>query len=319
MAAMGIAFLQFLLLLIIGTVFLSLVFFIVSIILFLLNKKAKKEGREPKRFIPVITLIISIIFLFPLILAILTTSVSSHIINKKEAAFIESIENKVYVKQDEWENGFEYNDKYLVPVNIFINSDSYAVFDHTTNLTYIGALVIENTTTCYYIYEIDNDSGYKIYYVRLAYFVNEEYSSRFFVAKNDYESVLNYYSTSDLEISATWIPSSPDNETNYESQILDLDIADIRDELMELSHEVLDDVSDKEAEYALIKVYDSNIDIWLQSKDRVFTIDLDIYTKQDEIQVYLNRYKVEDDIINKHKPMLLQLINDVQQELEKNK
>ena len=58
MAAMGIAFLQFLLLLIIGTVFLSLVFFIVSIILFLLNKKAKKEGREPKRFIPVITLII---------------------------------------------------------------------------------------------------------------------------------------------------------------------------------------------------------------------------------------------------------------------
>lgn len=53
----------------------------------------------------------------------------------------------------------------------------------------------------------------------------------------------------------------------------------------------------------------------IQSADKVFTIDLKIYTKNDEIKLDLNRYEVEDKIVQKYNEMLQSLINNTQKEL----
>ena len=53
----------------------------------------------------------------------------------------------------------------------------------------------------------------------------------------------------------------------------------------------------------------------IQSVDKVFTIDLKIYTKNDEIKLDLNRYEVEDKIVQKYNKMLQSLINNTQKEL----
>ena len=53
----------------------------------------------------------------------------------------------------------------------------------------------------------------------------------------------------------------------------------------------------------------------IQSVDKVFTIDLKIYTKNDEIKLDLNRYEVEDKIVQKYNEMLRSLINNTQKEL----
>ena len=72
--------------------------------------------------------------------------------------------------------------------------------------------MIEKTTEVYSFYELDNDSGYKIYYVRVSEFVGGEYYSRTFVDENDYDSVLEYYNTSNLEISALWRTAPHEDE-----------------------------------------------------------------------------------------------------------
>ena len=66
-----------------------------------------------------------IILFLPLVISILAISINSKIQDIKEKQIIESIENKVIVKRDEWKNGFEYDGKNLIPVNIFMNSDNY--------------------------------------------------------------------------------------------------------------------------------------------------------------------------------------------------
>lgn len=53
----------------------------------------------------------------------------------------------------------------------------------------------------------------------------------------------------------------------------------------------------------------------IQSVDKAFTIDLKIYTKNDEIKLDLNRYEVEDKIVQKYNEMLRSLINNTQKEL----
>lgn len=312
MAFMGVLFFNFLLIFILGATFLALVFFITSIILFLLYKKAQKKGKKNhKKIGAIITLVIGIVFLLPMLITVLGSSVFSAIQNNKERAAIESIENKVIVKKDEWKKGFEYNDKHLIPVNIFLNSDNYEFGGTSKNLNHIGALVIEKTTEVYSFYELDNDSGYKIYYVHVSEFVGGEYYSRTFVDENDYDSVLEYYNTSNLEISALWRTGPHE----YVWQSLNLDIANSRDELIELSHEVLDDVSDKIQKSVSIlgEDYDKGFEFEIQSDDGVFAINLVIYTEQ--MKLYLNGYEVEENIIEKHKAMLLSLINDAQEEL----
>lgn len=45
------------------------------------------------------------------------------------------------------------------------------------------------------------------------------------------------------------------------------------------------------------------------------SIDLYVYTNDDEMILYLNEYKVESEIVEKYKEMLFSLINDSQSEL----
>lgn len=316
MAFIGILFVNILLIFILGMAFIALVLFIISMILFSKNKKTQKEGKKnTQKTGAIVTLVISIILFLPLIISIFVVSINSKNQDTKEKQIIESIENKVIVKKDEWKNGFEYDGKNLVPVNIFINSDNYKNNGSFKNLNKIGALVIENTNSYYSLYELDNDSGYKIYFVWVETFVGEEYYSRTFVDKNEYDSVLNYYNTANLKVSALWKSAPEDTKLANLWESLNLNIDDNRDELIKLSHEVLDDVSGKKVVSTSAENYDECMEFQIKSADKVFAIHLVIYTKDNEMKLYLNEYEVENKIAQSHKEMLLSLINDAQKEL----
>ena len=80
MAFMGIVFLQIFMIVLtvwyFGTAFLSLAFFVLSIVLFILNKKSKKEDKTNiKKLAPIITLAISIILFVPLLIISLLATV----------------------------------------------------------------------------------------------------------------------------------------------------------------------------------------------------------------------------------------------------
>jgi energy-coupling factor transporter transmembrane protein EcfT len=312
MAFIGILFLNILLIFILGSTLIAFVFFIISMILFL---KAKKQKKYIKKTSSIVTLVISIILFLPLLITIFILSINSKIQDEKEKTIIESIENKVVVTKDKWKEGFEYNGENLVPVNIFMNSDNYNSSGVFKNLNNIGALVIENTNYYYNLYEIDNDSGYKIYYVWVESFVNGKYYSRTFVNENEYDSILQYYNTSDLKISALWKSEPQDTELRYVQKSLNLDINNYRDKLIQLSHEVLDDISNKKLGGIPLQNYDKYMEFEIKSTDKVFTISLRIYTKDDEMKLYLNKYEVEDKIVQKYKDMLFSLIDDAQKEL----
>lgn len=312
MAFLGILLADILLVFILGTTFVALVFFIISMILF---SKTKKTQEIKKKMSAIVTLVISIILFLPAIISIAVLSMTSIIQDTKEKQVIESIENKVIVKRDEWKNGFEYDGKNLVPIHIFMNSDNYKSRGSFKNLNKIGALVIEHTNRYYSLYELDNDSGYKIYFVWVESFAGGEYYSRTFVDKNEYDAVLEYYNTTNLKVSAMW-KSAPEY-TNLRNAwtSLDLNIDDKRDELIKLSHEVLDDVSEKKMVSTSTENYDECMMFQIKSTDKVFTIDLVIYTKDDEMKLYLNGYEVEEKITLKYKDMLRSLTNDAQKEL----
>lgn len=99
-------------------------------ILFSKTKKLENvERKNEEKTGAIVTLVFSIIFSFPLLITAFSLFISSKIENDREKAIIESFETKVFVKEDEWKNGFEYNGKKLIPVNIFINSDNYKNID----------------------------------------------------------------------------------------------------------------------------------------------------------------------------------------------
>lgn len=80
MAFIGVVFLQiFIIALTIwyfGTAFLSLSFFILSIVLFILNKKEKNESKNNiRKFAPIFTLSISIALFIPLLITSLMATV----------------------------------------------------------------------------------------------------------------------------------------------------------------------------------------------------------------------------------------------------
>lgn len=316
MSFIGILFSNILLMFILGSTLIAFVFFIISMILFSKTKKSESgKKKNMKKTSAIITLVISIIMFFPLLITIFVLSINSKIQDEKEKAVIESIENKVIVTEDEWKEGFEYNDKNLVPVNIFMNSDNYKNNGLFKNLNKIGALVIENTNNYYNLYEIDNDSGYKIYYVWVESFANGEHYSRTFVDENEYDLVLEYYNTCDFKISTLWKSAPQDTELRNNWKSLNLDINNNRDELIQLSHEVLDDISNNKLGGIPLENYDECMEFEIKSTDKVFTIDLIIYTKDDEMKLDLNGYEVEDKIVQKYKEMLQSLINNTQKEL----
>ena len=80
MAFMGILFLQIFMIVLtvwyFGTAFLSSAFFVLSIVLFIVNKKSKTESKTGiKKFAPIFTLSISIALFIPLLITSLMATV----------------------------------------------------------------------------------------------------------------------------------------------------------------------------------------------------------------------------------------------------
>ncbi len=298
MAGISILIVLFWLIFVVLSSIAAVTLFIISIIL------SKKRNAK-------VILGISLLLLIPLGITILGVVIAAQKENRESRERLELIENKFSLPKNEWREGFVYADKTLVPVPIFMNSCNY----YSDNLVYLGAAVIENSYDYYSFYKIDNDSGYDIYYVSFADFSYREYFSRTFVDENDYAAVLGYYSASDLSVSAFW-ESAPENVgPKYVRTRLDLDINDRRDEWIQLCHEVLDDVSGRKQSVTLYRDGYDCMSFQIKSDDGVFTVDLYTYTKNDEITLYLNKYEVEDEIVEKYEEMLFSLIGETQAEL----
>lgn len=253
---------------------------------------------------------ISLLLQIPLVLIISGTVILSAVRNAEKIEYFEAIENKVFVKRDEWKKGFDYNDKTLVPVNFLMNSDK-------NDLEHIGALAIENSYDYYPFYQLSNESGYELYYVLVLSFAGGEYYSRTFVDEKDYDAVMEYYCTADLSASVLWESAPENSELKYNWVKLNLDVNDKRSELMNLFHEVLDDVSDKKQTNTSIRGegYDC-FSYHFISDDSVFSTDLRVYTREDELILFVNKFKVEREIVEKYKEMLFSLVSETKAELE---
>ena len=317
MAGISILLLNFLLFIILGSSFIGFILFVISIILFFRKKKTQQSGKNKSRKIAAtVLLVISIVFQIPLGISVIAITIGAERQKVKEKEEFEAIEDKVYAQKEAWKSGFDYDGKSLVPVSILINSENYRLSGKNKNLEKIGTLVMDGSYNDYYsIYQITNDSGYDIYYVWVETFVGGVYYSRTFVDKADYDAVLEYYVTSDLSLSTCW-KSAPENmglRNQWVKSVLNID--EKQYELMQLTHEVLDDVSDKKQTINTSEEGYDCILLRIESGDGVFRVDLDIYTNDEEMAVWLNGYKVENEIVEKYKEMLLSLINDAQTEL----
>ena len=314
MAGISVIVVSLLLMFILVASFIGFILFLVSMILFLKKKKVQSDGKiKSRKKIAIIILIISLIFQIPLTITVSAVVVASVVQKQEEKEKIEAIENKVYAQKNEWKKGFDYNGRHLVPVNLFINSDNYHSHGDSKNLEPVGALVFKKSYNYYNLYEIDNDSGYKIYYVWVESFAGGEYYSRTFVDEKDYDAVLDYYETADFSVSALWNFAPENSGLRNTWKELDLNIHDKRDELIKMSHEVLDDVSDKKQTNPFLNY--NGISFKIKSNDKVFAIDLWIYMNGNELIVYLNDYKVEDETVEEYKEMLFDLLDDAKSEL----
>lgn len=317
MAGISLLFINFLIFIVLGASFIGFILFITSIILFLRKKKPQQGGKNKNgKIAATVLLIISLFFQIPLVISIAAVTISSERQKAKEKEEFEAIEDKVYAHKEEWKSGFDYDGKRLVPVSILINSENYRSSGKNKNLEKIGTLVMDGSYNNYYsIYQITNDSGFKIYYVWVETFAGGVYYSRTFVDIADYDAVLEYYVSSDLFLSACW-KSAPEN-TEIRNQWIksDLNIDEKQDELMQLTHEVLDDVSDKKQTINTSEEGYDCILLKIESVDGVFRLDFEIYTKDEEMLVWLNGYKVESEIVTKYEEMLSSLVNDVQAEV----
>lgn len=314
MAGISLLLINFLAFIVLGSSFIGFILFVISIILFLRNKKPQQGGKNKNRkIIATVLLVISIVFQIPLGISIAVITIGSDRQKVKEKEEFEAIEDKVYAQKEEWKSGFDYDGKRLVPVSILINSDNYRSSGKNKNLEKIGTLVMDGSYNNYYsIYQITNDSGFEIYYVWVETFAGGVYYSRTFVDIADYAAVLEYYVTSGLSLSACW-KTAPENMGIRNQWIKsDLNIDEKQDELMQLTHAVLDDVSDKKQTINTSEEGYDCILLKIESGDGVFRLDLEIYTKDEEMTVWLNGYKVESEIVTKYNDMLLALINDAQ-------
>lgn len=174
---------------------------------------------------------------------------------------------------------------------------------------------MEGSYDNYSLYQIINNSGYDLYYVWVESFAGGEYYSRTFVEEKDYEAVLEYYENSNLSVSVFW-KSAPENTgLNYQWKKLDLQVEDKQDALIQLAHEVLDDVSDKKRTANINNDGYDCIIFRMESEDGVFSVDLEIYTKEVKMMLWLNDYEVESEIVEKYKELLFSLMQDAQTEL----
>lgn len=314
MAGISILIVLFLLMIILVSSVTGVVLFIMAIILFV-KAKDSRHNRKPYdgRGKAAAILAISIILLLPLVIAISGVVIYSGIQKAEVKKRFEAIEIKVPVQEEEWKKGFDYNGITLVPVNFLMNPGKS--HKEGKDLEYIGALVIENSYDYYSFYQLNNESGYKLYYVQVSSFVGGEYYSRTFVDKDEFDAVMDFYCRSDLSASALWKTAPENSSLRYLWESLDLNINDKRDELIKLFHEVLDDISGKkQADTSNGKEYDCVL-YNIQSNDGVFSVDLCVNMKEDELLLYINEYKVEEEIVERYKTMLFSLVSNTKTEL----
>lgn len=295
--------------------FIGLVFFIVSILLFKRKKPQQGGNVKARKIVATVLFVLSFVFQIPLGISIVGIVIGSGIQKANDKKEFEAIENKVYVEREEWKNGFDYNGNHLVPVNLLMNSNNYHANGKYKNLEKIGAIVKEGSGDHYSLYQITNDSGYDLYYVWVESFSGGMYYSRTFVEENDYDGVLEYYEASDLSVHTFW-KSAPEN-TGLRNRwmSLDLDIEDKQAALVQFSHEILDDVSNKRRTTNRNEDGDDYIVVRVESEDGVFSVDFDIYRKEGEMKVWLNDYEVEHEIVEQYKDTVSSLIEDAQAEL----
>lgn len=296
----------------------ALVLLVISLILFLIRGKVQ-NGRKAKapvrKGIAITLLVLGCLLLLPLGITACAASMGSGLLNMGKIQEVEAIENKIYVPSEDWKNGFDYDGKELVPVPLFINDAQYHSSGKYRNLEKIGALIVGSSTSHYTFYQVENNSGYEIYYVKVESFAGGEYYSRTFVDKEDYDAVLDYYGNEELSLRALWqsAPEYTGLRNLWES--LDLKPDDRSGELFALFHAVLDDVSDRRRVSTSRQGDYECIALTFQSDDGVLFVKLYIYTKDEEMILYLNDYEVESEIVEEYKAMLFSLIEDARTEL----
>ena len=318
MAFIGIFLANILLLVLFVLTAVSLIFFIISMVLFFKFAKSKDVQKKASKTAAIVTLIISLVLFFPVLVVGAWAVIYYEKDEAEKSSYIASIENKAIVKGDEWLNGFEYKGKNLVPVDIFRNAENYNNQGVFKNLNEDGAVVEKGTTFYHIIYDVDNDSGYKIYYVWHESLINREAYTRTFVDKNEYDSILDYYNNKcDYKLSAYWESAPQDIKDKDKDGIYNLDLNAICDkkEFIQLAHEVLDGNNSTASDQDPIEGYDNYMSLTIKSEDKVCDIKLVISTKGDEMNLYLNKLKVEDEIVQEHKDLLLALINNSQKEI----
>ncbi len=287
-------------------------FSVAAFILFFFAVFLRVQKKKCGDTVPALLAGIGVICLIPLGITVCGMAIIVRREALRNEEIMAAIENKIYVREDEWRQGFAYGDKYLVPVNILMEADNIHA---RADLHKIGALVIEDSDVYYTFYQIDNDSGIALYYVKVSCFAGGEYYSRTFVDQNEYDAILDFYDHSSLSLTALWETAPKDTWLQNNWKKLELDLSSKRDELICLSHDVLDDVSDKKQTSNALRDGYEGMSFMIGSEDKILFLELSVRTNGDEVILYLNKYRVEEEIVEKYKEMLLSLMGDAQAEL----
>lgn len=313
MAGISVLFVTFLLMFLLGCAAIALVLLVISMVLFAVSKRhARSAGYKVGA---VVTLIFGILAAAPPVVMGILCLVGSVVDEGKKAKEIAAIENKAVVSGDEWREGFEYNGDQLVPVSIFMNSDSYKHYGDNQNLYEIGAVVQKYSNDYYSLYELVSDSDYPIYYVWVEGFAGGEYYSRTFVKREEYDSVLDFYSTCPLAVKARWSTAPAGTELSNRWVQVKTDITEYRQALMQLADDVLSDVSGKYRVLESVPEGYDEIAFRIQSEDGVFRLDLTVGTGEDGRILYMNEYRVSDETVEEYEKLLDALVETAEGEL----
>lgn len=323
MAGISIMMLGFWLTLIISASALGVIFLIVSLVLLLIKSRKERLNQKKNKIrktIGIIFLVLGIGLQLPLGLTWLLGAFSAQKREVVERAKWESIENKVLVDKN-WPKGFTYNGDELIPVPIFSNSDNYReILQGKGNLSQIGSLVFFEDYYTNNFYQLENNSGFDLYYVWKESFANGEHYSCTFVKKEDFDAVLDYYNQA-VGYTASVLWKSAPEETSFSSSwtYLKQPMDDKLVWLIPLCHEVLDDVANKRTSgaplYNNMDYCDDYMNLNIASKDAAFTIGICLYTQGENLFLYLNDYKVEDEIVDQYREQILELIAQVKAEM----
>lgn len=229
-----------------------------------------------------------------------------------DLVWIISIKDKAYVYENEWRDGFELNGKKFVPLKI---RDNYQ-YDTFDDINDGGVLMIKKSLSYHVLRDLKNDSCYHIYHIYLERI--ERHSSTTFVAEDDYDSIMEYYENADLEVTALW-ETAPEN-TQLRNMNTKLDLKIDNDEWMQLTHEMLDDTSKNESFTNIStgegrQYSDEVMEFTVNSPDNIIATTLNVYIKDDKMDLIFNGYVLNDEIIEEHKDMFMSLIDDSQKEL----